>query len=183
VQRREKAQEKAKEIAHKEKLEERKRLREERKEAIDRDLKRFKEAMNDINGQQSNSDEEEEIVETDAESDYSDWDGLENGRRKNGILKKHVYNDDDGDVTTVVIEDFEEEDTIDTGVDISRSEQVLKESIERARKYAKFVGQEEAKVKKAKQKKFRYLSKTERKSNAKKERARNKDKRERGRKR
>ncbi|EDO14867.1 hypothetical protein Kpol_363p7 [Vanderwaltozyma polyspora DSM 70294] len=120
----------------------------------------------------------------DENDDYENWEGFgseEEGSQdddkvrpilKKQILDKSVYGED----TTVEIESLEPNDNFEylakvNNVKLEKAEKILNESITRATKYAKFLGMsdkdEENKVKKAKQKKkkFRYLTKTERKVN------------------
>lgn len=185
VERKQKAAEKAKEKAHKERLEERKRIREERKSVIASDLKRFEQAMKEIqhgvsdneeDGEEKTNSKKEKLMSDDS-SDFSDWDGIKDTTKSNGILrKKQRYEDDEG-ITTVTVEDLDPEESqhgIDSFVDLGRSEEVLKQSLARAQYAGNMM--ERSKVVQQKKKKFRYLTKTERKQNVKKERARSKEK-------
>ncbi|QNP97463.1 Ribosomal RNA-processing protein 17 [Yarrowia lipolytica] len=116
------------------------------------------------------------------EDDFSDWEGID----KPGVLKKQKkkYVDGQGKKTTVTIEavslDSDDEDQNNTYVDMSKADEVLKESLDKAGLAAVYSGMAEPKVKKLvkkTKKKFRYLSSTERKKNLDKERARAKAKR------
>ncbi|GME69823.1 transferase activity protein [[Candida] boidinii] len=121
-----------------------------------------------------NDDEEEE--EADEENDQG----------KHGILKQ-IYRIDDEDASVtgksvVTIESLDKDDFDSNGVnnkiaelnhvDLSKSKEILDKSIERAKKYARLVGVDN-KPKKIKKKKFRYLSKTERKIKNLKEKKKN----------
>lgn len=155
VERREKAQERAREEERLAKLEERRKMREERKELVEKDLKRFQDAMSEISevrGDLVNGDDAEESgTETedetkdkedrDSSSDYSDWEGIDDETPKKGVLKKQQYNDDTSSegVTTVTVEEFNmDEDESDAekiktvNVDLSKSDKVLKGSLEKA---------------------------------------------------
>lgn len=97
-----------------------------------------------------------------------------------GILKKQIYEIDNEDApvtgtSEVVIESLTNPNVLDItsvtkkmNVDLSKADEVLNNSIVRAKKYARLMGMSDSpaeteKVSKPKKKKFRYLSKTERK--------------------
>lgn len=109
-------------------------------------------------------------------------------KKKNGILKKEVYEIDNEDApvtgtSEVIIESLDNPNALDfnvvtkkMNVDLSKADEVLNNSITRAKKYARLMGMndspedvEKNKVSKPRKKKFRYLSKTERKLNNLKE--------------
>lgn len=122
------------------------------------------------------------------EENENDEDGSSNGTVK-PILKKQIYNIDNSDApvvgqSEVIIESLEKSsitapvNLTSLHVDMTKSGEVLDESIQRAKKYARLMGvaekkspSEPEKPMKVKKKKFRYLSKTERKANTMKERA------------
>lgn len=110
------------------------------------------------------------------DDDDQDDDQDETNLAKHGIMKQ-IYRIDDEDASVtgksvVTIESIDNDDFDSNGinskiaqlnhVDLSKSKEVLDKSIERAKKYARLVGVDN-KPKKIKKKKFRYLSKTERK--------------------
>ncbi|KAG5360956.1 Ribosomal RNA-processing protein 17 [Yarrowia sp. B02] len=204
LQRKEKAQEKAKEQARLDRIAERKKMRDEKKGDLEKERVRMQKAMKDIERARSGyfsseddkgkSDDESDDDESEDEDkpakkaknstdedDFSDWEGLD----KPGVLKKQKkkYVDGQGKKTTVTIEavsldsDNEEQDTY---VDMSKADEVLQESLDKAGLAAVYSGMAEPKVKKLvkkPKKKFRYLSASERKKNLDKERARAKAKR------
>ncbi|ANB15709.1 hypothetical protein AWJ20_3348 [Sugiyamaella lignohabitans] len=164
-------------------------------------MKRFQEAMKDLNGEVSDDGDDEwtdikktkEVKSTkvseevssekdsDDEPEGESWAGFDSESRPNGILKKKQTFDDDDDGTVVVtIEDLSEPLHIDKYVDVDKSESVLEGSINRAQEYAKFVLKDEKKKPQQSKpkKKFRYLTKVERKAHVSKERSRNRQKRD-----
>lgn len=219
LERKKKAQDYLEEQSKKERLEERARIREERKAQVQQKLAEMKEAMelnpfldkdNSSSEEEQNDDEKDEDEEegekgtgnddedNDDESDkegvkFDDeqnekWSGFdENNEAKptkkmkaKGILKKQIYEVDNEDapvtgVSEVVIESLDNPNKFDLSsvtknmnVDLSKANEVLHSSIVRAKKYARIMGMsdtpaESDKVVKPKKKKFRYLSKTERK--------------------
>ncbi|KAH3661938.1 hypothetical protein OGAPHI_006117 [Ogataea philodendri] len=179
LQRKKKAQEYNQEQERQARLEERKRIREERQQQVQKRLRELNESLklqvsSESEESESESEEEEqwsgfkESQETDAEP-----------REKKGILKQ-TFNADDDDapvpgVTTVTVESIDNPNQVDlmelarkNHVDLDKSQQVLGQSIERAKKYARLVGADQKP--KPRKKKFRYLSKVERKINSIKER-------------
>ncbi|KAA8911591.1 hypothetical protein TRICI_003749 [Trichomonascus ciferrii] len=155
MERRERAQERAKEEERLAKLEERRKMREERKELVEKDLKRFQDAMNEISevrGDLVNNDDDESGTDTgddvkgdndnqETSSDYSDWEGIDDETPKKGVLKKQQYDDDTNSegVTTVTVEEFNMNEDSDSekkiraaNVDLSKSDKVLKSSLEKA---------------------------------------------------
>lgn len=179
LERKEKAKERQKEMERQERILERQRIREERKEMMEKNISQFNEAMKGIAVTGDDEDEENEEVpnKSGSESDFSDWDGMEDGAesRPKGVLKQK-YTGDDGEVTAVVT--IEEMDTNTSILAPEDSKEVLENSVKRAQDYAKHVQKvEQKKHIKQKKKKFRYLSPLERKSNVSKERNRNKEKR------
>lgn len=104
-------------------------------------------------------------------------------KRSTGILKKQIYEIDNEDApvtgtSEVVIEALDNPNKADLSlltakmnVDMTKAEEVLDGSITRAKKYARLMGMSDSpeetttKVSKPKKKKFRYLSKSERKVN------------------
>ncbi|KAG7814030.1 hypothetical protein KL921_000304 [Ogataea angusta] len=174
LQRKKKAQEYNQEQERKARLEERQRIREERRQQVQKRLQELNEALK-IQGS-----EDEESEESEQEEDKEEqWTGFDSQRSesdeesnaeggKKGILKQK-YEVDDADapipgVSTVEVEAIENPNQIDlmelarkNRVDLQKAEEVLEQSIERAKKYARLVGADEKPKKK--KKKFRYLSK------------------------
>ncbi|SCU88846.1 LANO_0D03246g1_1 [Lachancea nothofagi CBS 11611] len=176
VERQKKAQDFNKEQDRQFKIEERRKMREQRQKKADEQLKKFKESMKEV-GDYLGSDEEQGIDEDEGDDKQTEliedsdaensWDGFSDDGVK-PILKKsqQVYEDD----TEVDIEPLEPNENFEylaniNNVKLERSVKVLDESIERAAKYAKFLGMDD---KPKKKKKFRYLTKQERKHNQKK---------------
>lgn len=185
LQRQKKAQEFNKEQERQAKIEERKKVREERKKEMEEQLKKFKETMKEVGDyigsdleedQDTSSDEEDEATsEKEDEKSGELWNGFSDGESNDvkPILKKHreVYDDE----TQVDIEPLEANDNFEylakaNNVKLEQSKKILDESIERAKKYAKFLGMDD-KQKKQKKKKFRYLTKAERRNNQRKAQA------------
>lgn len=210
LERKKKAQEYLEEEAKKQRLEERARIREERKLEVQRKLAELKEAQHlnpflkdSDSGSENESDSSEDDVTDKRDVKFSDemegsdgkWSGFdkdgddeeskesEERRKKNGILKKQVYHIDNEDApvtgtSEVVIESLDNPNKVDftviaktMNVDMTKADDVLNGSIARAKKYARLMGMAESseevtnKVSKPKKKKFRYLSKAERKNN------------------
>lgn len=91
------------------------------------------------------------------------------------------------DETTVVVESLDNPNTVDTeeklkqlaklnNVNLAKSDQVLEKSIERAKNYAVICGVAKPNPIKQKKKKFRYLTKSERRENVRKEKSKSKAK-------
>lgn len=186
LERQKKAREFNKEQDRLAKIEERKKIRDERKEQMDKQMRKFKEGL------EIEADIQEEIDNAingkkDAESDNESWDGFSDDDKEDTdsssgvkpILKPNqvsaaVYEDE----TTVEVESLEPNENFEylakiNNVKLETSEKVLDQSITRAKKYAKFLGMgetedDDGKKKKKKQKKFRYLTKNERKENQRK---------------
>lgn len=188
VERKQHAAERAKEVERQERIEQRRRLREERKLVAQKDLERFHEAMKEVGDHYE--DEEEEDDETNSSnnsnmdhqdsSDFSDWEGIQDNKAGGILRKKQQYQDDDG-ITTVTVEDIEMDTGVNNYVDLRRTEEVLKESLERADYAGRMMEFQQRAVRTTpKKKKFRYLTKSERKQNVNKERSRSKEKRRRG---
>ncbi|KAG7799894.1 hypothetical protein KL929_000810 [Ogataea haglerorum] len=187
LQRKKKAQEFNQEQERKARLEERQRIREERRQQVQRRLQELNEALKI----QASDDEESEETEQEGDEDKEEqWTGFDSQRSeseeesntevgKKGILKQK-YEVDDADapvpgVSTVEVEAIENPNHIDlmelarkNHVNLQKAEEVLEQSIERAKKYARLVGADEKPKKK--KKKFRYLSKVERRIQKLKER-------------
>lgn len=159
VQRREVAEAANKEKERQAKLEERRVARMDRAKIAEEGLKQLEEAERLINGYKNEDDEQEEEFKG-----FSD---------SSGILRS-TYHDIDGNETNVTVQNFK----IDAYVDMSRADEVLEESTQRANAYAKYVnslsGQHRDRDQRpiSRRKKFRYLSKVERKRNAQKDRRR-----------
>lgn len=171
VQRQKKAQEFNKEQERLAKIEERKKTRDQRKKEAEEQLRKFKESMKDV-GDYIGSDNDDDIIDQASSSDEAEsWDGFTDGEEDGSvkpILKKteQIYEDE----THVDIEPLEPNDNFEylakiNNVKLEQSKKVLDESIERAKKYAKFLGMDE---KPKKKKKFRYLTKAERRQNQRK---------------
>lgn len=161
LERQKKAQEFNKEQERQQKIEERKRVRSERKKDIEAQMHKFKETMKEVG----------DYIGSENESDTDSWRGFSDDESKHevrSILKKcvDVYTDD----TTVDIEQLEPNENFEflakaNNVELENSKRILDESIDRAKKYAKFLGVDN---KLKKKKKFRYLTKSERKNNQRK---------------
>ena len=198
LQRQKKAQEFGKEQERLAKIEERKRLKVEREKDLENQMKQFKKTARDIAlmGQESESDdgedEEEEFTAfDDNDSNNNDVeeipDEAEVLKQPKGILRQVYHMDkaeqlEDGanidEETTVVVEAMENptianaQDNLDevmkkNFVNLENLEAVLDKLIKRAQKYAVVCGV--AKPKDKKKKKFRYLSKAERREKNRKE--------------
>lgn len=167
LERQKKAQEYHKEQERLAKIEERKQIKLEKEKEMLEGLKRYKEALRDINGSDYESDnsgaeddeEKEEIIEV---HEDEEWDGIPDVKPQ-GILKRKIGEDE------VIIEDLSngkiEEIASLNFVNLKKSEQILEESIDRAKKYAVAGAKKE---KKQTKKKFRYLTKAERRANNRK---------------
>ncbi|CCH46832.1 Activating transcription factor 7-interacting protein 1 [Wickerhamomyces ciferrii] len=124
--------------------------------------------------------------EDDEEDEFEEWSGFEEDKepKSKGILKR-IYaasnpdhnnskdeSDDEG--TTVTIENIELNNNLEeiaklNYVNLTKSQEILDKSIDRAKKYAVIAGAEKPKKNLAqKKKKFRYLTKTERRANNRK---------------
>lgn len=163
LQRQKKAQEFNKEQERLARIEQRREMREERKRQMEENMKQFKKGLDledddeDEDGDQNGEDEGE--GHQDEAEDLEEWHGFD----QKPILKS-VYPEAD-----VSIEALEPNDNLDflakvNNVKLGESDRILNQSISRAGKYAKFLGMED-KPQKPKKKKFRYLSKGERKVN------------------
>ncbi|AMD22504.1 HHL266Cp [Eremothecium sinecaudum] len=150
VARKKKAQEFAKEQERLMRLEERKKIRESRKAEMAEQLKKLKESMLAVgdleDDNKNNENEDDETRDSDVESWHGFSDEEDDGETSiKPILKKHreVYEND----ATVYIEPMEPNDNFTFlkhyNVSLEKSEKVLEESINRAKKYAKFLGMEE----------------------------------------
>ncbi|CEP62868.1 rRNA-processing protein RRP17 LALA0_S06e05688g [Lachancea lanzarotensis] len=181
LERQKKAQDFNKEQARQLKVEERKKLRDQRRKDAEEQMRKFKETMKEVGDyigsdnddfDSEKQDQDENNDKEDADANEVPWDGFsdhedgENGVRP--ILKKSQqhYEDD----TLVDIEPLEPNENFAyiasrNNVKLEKSAEVLDESIERAAKYAKFLGMDD---KPKKKKKFRYLTKAERRHNQKK---------------
>lgn len=140
----------------------------------------------------NNSEDEKEKKEAEEEDEWKGFDDDDNERTTKGILKKKVVfnniGEKDGepvnDETTVTIESLSSSDLNNSNgnggidlyqlaklnnVELKKSEEVLEKAVERAKKYAVLSGHE--KPPKQKKRKFRYLTKAERRVNTHKERS------------
>lgn len=198
MERQKKAQEFHKEQDRLAKIEERKKAKLEKQKEMAAQLEKFQKSMKELSGQYETSDEEDDEDEDedkkiDVEEEYEEWDGFQEGEedqnesKSKGILKR-IYaaniggSDEDG--TEVTIEDVEFNNNLEeiaklNYVNLQKSQKILEESIDRAKKYAVIAG---AAPKKSiqKKKKFRYLTKSERRANNrkaidKKKKSRNRD--------
>lgn len=165
LERQKKAKEFAKEQERLIKIQERKKLRDDRKCQAAEQLNRLKESM--VYSDEKDNKNEEHDGASEAES----WDGFSDSDdiSVKPILKrqKQVYDDE----TTVEIEPLESNDNFRylaeyNNVKLENSKKVLEESIDRAKKYARFLGMDDKLVRP--KKKFRYLTKTERRANQRK---------------
>lgn len=184
VQRQKKAQEYNQEQERLAKIEERRRIREERAKDLEAQLENFKKTTAELN-----IDGEEEPINQAQE----EWTGFEDepesdAEKPHGILKRIYAKNEDStapinDETTVTIESISNHDEpIDLHelakrnyVDLSNSEKVLENSIKRANRYAVLSGEVERKPRK---KKFRYLTKGERRNNNRKEKIKKRGKKD-----
>ncbi|GMM58731.1 Rrp17 protein [Maudiozyma humilis] len=180
LERRKKAQESIKEQERQLRIEERKKVRDERKKQMDEQMKRFKETLDiqaEIEEMKTENNKKGEKKDEVNESDDS-WNGFSDDESdssvkpilKTNVLGTAIYDDE----TVVEVESLEPNENFEflaktNNVELSKSEKILDESITRAKKYAKFLGMDDSKdKKKQKKKKFRYLTKNERKNNQRK---------------
>ncbi|KAL6937479.1 hypothetical protein ACO0RG_003989 [Hanseniaspora osmophila] len=217
VERQRKAQEFNKEQERLAKIEARKRTKQEREEDTRKQLEDFKKGMKEVGDYVGSDDDEKTDVlpgskDTDDESE-EEWAGFEENddddderasaeeennaksytyedphETKSILKRKTVYEDD----TNVEVETLEPNDNFEfiaklNNVNLEKSEDILNSSINRASKYAKFMGMHDEnddkaesknkkKEPKQKKKKFRYLTKGERRDNQRKA-AQNKNRR------
>lgn len=154
--------------------------------------KNIKELSGEYQDSDDDEDENEEVSEKrngdESHEEFEEWEGFEDDdessdSKTKGILKR-VYASEDNDRTEVTIEDVELNNNIEeiarlNYVNLQKSKQILEESIDRAKKYAVIAGAEPKKSIQ-KKKKFRYLTKSERRANNrkaidKKKKSRNRD--------
>ncbi|QLQ78282.1 hypothetical protein HG537_0A05290 [Torulaspora globosa] len=166
LQRQKKAKEFIKEQERLNKIEERKNIRDERKRQLDERLRNFKQGLE----LGSDADDNEDSEGDDEEDEAEEWNGFESDSEETAVkpILKTVYSDN----SSVSVETLEPNDNFAylakvNNVNLNESDKVLKQSIVRAGKYAKFLGMADKDTEKTKQKKkkFRYLTKTERKKN------------------
>lgn len=193
VERKKNAQSFIKEQARLMKIEERRKLKHEREETVQKQLQEMKEKMKEIGDFKSDEDEDEEwdgFQETPVVEEVSvqglnssdSEDESESEKSCKPILKKKTIYEDN---TQVKIESLESNDNFEflakaNRVDINSSEDILNNSIKRAADYANFMGmgskddvkliaregyKEQASKTSQKKKKFRYLTKGERRDN------------------
>lgn len=194
LQRQKKAQESIKEQERLARIEERKQIRDERKKNMETRLNELQENAKIIAGgfdldEDTNGKDEDWNGFEDNEPEFEEE---ESANVNNGILKrKEVYKIDDSirldmpavvdDETTVTVESLEnpilariqntnmEAIAKANNVNLEKSDKVLEDSITRAKNYAVLAGVSKPPVKeKQKKKKFRYLSKAERRENNRK---------------
>ena len=212
LQRQKRAQDYNREQDRLARIEERKKMRDEKKKDIETQLKRFNETVKEIT--HFNDSEDEDSNKDNDESDEN-WTGFgddndgdqnsdENSTRSvnnrhnlpKGILQhKEVYKVDEDqllpdsnaiidDETTVTIESIDnpavsnaQQVNLDAiakanNVNLEKSDEILDESIKRAKNYAVLCGVTKPSSKdKVKKKKFRYLTKAERRENNRKEKS------------
>ncbi|KAI5958064.1 hypothetical protein KGF57_002872 [Candida theae] len=200
LQRQKKAQEYNKEQERLARIEERKQIRDERKRDLENQLREFNEKAKElamINGGLAEEDSDEEWTGFD-EDGTDEKSATDKPVSLKGILHhKEVYEPNSdlngfGDETTVTIESIDkplgngyadsngtslEEVAKSNNVDLNKSQEVLQDSVERAKNYAVLCGvAKPSKVEKpkTKKKKFRYLSKAERRENTRKEKLKSK---------
>lgn len=220
LERQKKAQVYNKEQERLARIEERKQLREERKNDMEKQLKRFNETVKEITSYQpglaeeSNSEDEwdgfketetlentEPVEDEENNQSASDNEQKEkkltpNEKKQKGILQhKEIYTLDNNmelpesnvvldEETTVTVESLDNplvdnirEANLEAiaranNVDLNKSDKILEDSIKRAKNYAVVCGVAKPKDKvKQKKKKFRYLTKAERRENVRKERS------------
>lgn len=173
LQRQKNAREFNKEQDRLSRIEQRKAIRDERKKELDERLRDFKKGLN---LDQSDDDISKDDIDKDQTKDEVDveWNGFESDQdnEDNTDVKpilKTVYADE----TSVSIESLEPNDNFEylakvNNVKLEESDKILQQSITRAGKYAKFLGMNDKDAEKSKpkkNKKFRYLTKNERKMN------------------
>jgi ribosomal RNA-processing protein 17 len=198
IERQKKAQVYNKEQERLAKIEERKKLKDEKKRDMEKLLKRFNETVKDILEFAGGLDDEE--------SDADTWDGIQDDgaaaaggasdqpARKGILQHQEVYKLEDAlvledspviidDETTVTVELLDNPAVVSAqanlkaftranNVDLAQSEKVLEDSVKRAKNYAVVCGvAKPGKDDKKKKKKFRYLTKAERRANTRKERS------------
>lgn len=173
LQRQKNAREFNKEQDRLSRIEQRKTIRDERKKELDERLRDFKKGLNldqdDDDISKDDTDQDQTKDEVDVE-----WNGFESDQANedNADVKpilKTVYTDE----TSVSIESLEPNDNFEylakvNNVKLDESDKILQQSITRAGKYAKFLGMNDKDAEKSKpkkNKKFRYLTKNERKMN------------------
>lgn len=176
LERQKKAKEFQEEQARLAKIEERKQIKLQREEDLLEQMKKYSSNLKELSGVIEDDDEEENKEEDEKEDkkegvkvvevEEDEWNGFEDDKPK-GILKKHIYSNNE-DETEVLIEDFSNRSIEDIAksnyVNLAKSQEVLEKSIKRAKEYAQL--EAEATNRKRK-KKFRYLTKNERKKNNK----------------
>ncbi|CAK7896421.1 ribosomal RNA-processing protein 17 [[Candida] anglica] len=196
IERQKKAQVYLKEQDRLARIEERKKLKEERKNDLEKQLKRFNETVKEITAFDKSDDEEDAedwkgVSGDESGSDDENVDGKKINRK--GILQhQEVYKLEDSSVladspviiddeTTVTVESMDNPAVLSAqdnlvalakanNVDLDKSEKILDDSIKRAKNYAVVCGVTKPKDQtKQKKKKFRYLTKAERRSNTRKE--------------
>lgn len=152
---------KAEEINRQQRLEERRKVREERRSKIEKGLLRLQQAEKNIERTASEATDANFTGNTshmlDSDEEFCGFD------EPSGILKRRDVKYGNSNVSF-------EEINLDPYVDISRSEEVLDEATRKANEYAAYVASLESaeaeakkKAQKVKSKKFRYLPKSERK--------------------
>lgn len=152
---------KAEELNRQQRLEERRKVREEKRSKIDKGLSRLQQAEEIIERKASEASGENT---TKSLGDLLDSDEEFTGFDENsGILKRREVKFGNSNVSF-------EEINLDPYVDISRSEEVLDEATQKANEYAAYVASLESaeleakkKAQSVRSKKFRYLPKSERK--------------------
>ncbi|OBA20109.1 hypothetical protein METBIDRAFT_33066 [Metschnikowia bicuspidata var. bicuspidata NRRL YB-4993] len=175
------------------KIEERKQIREEKQKEFEAKMEELKEAKNldvsEILKQENDEEQWEGFGSDDQDNEEKPSDIASDDEPLKGILqKKQIYKIDNlealgdavvDDETTVTVEALENPNFARVGqssldlmaqtnnVNLSKSEEVLEKSIERAKKYAVVCGVSKPQQKQ-KKKKFRYLTKTERRENNRK---------------
>lgn len=164
LQRQKKAREFIKEQERLNKIEERKNIRDERKRQLDERLRNFKQGL------ELGSDGDDDSEQGEDEEEAGEWNGFESDGEEAAVkpILKTVYSDN----SSVSVETLEPNDNFAylakiNNVNLNESDKVLKQSIMRAGKYAKFLGMADGETEKTKQKKkkFRYLTKGERRRN------------------
>ncbi|EGV60442.1 hypothetical protein PSN45_001798 [Yamadazyma tenuis] len=205
VQRQKKAQVYIKEQERLARIEERKRIRDERKQDLQEQLTKFNETVKEITHYMESGDEEEDDSWDGFKDDLSVNKDSENGPEDSGVDDKgiakakpvprgilrheEVYKIEDptsfaetdaviDEDTTVTVESMDnpmmasiqqislEAKAKANFVDLSKADEILDQSIKRAQNYAVITGAAKPSHKdKVKRKKFRYLTKTERRDN------------------
>lgn len=158
LKRKEESKKRAEEYIKKAKKDEKRLARAEKQKSIEKGLQKLREAEKVFNGEALDSENEQSGSGEDEDGEFKGF------TDSSGILKKpaiqQVYGEGQDEARVTI-----QEVSIDPFVDLSRAEDVLQMSTRRAHEYAKYVESLEnpqPKPKKVRVKKFKYLSKSQR---------------------